>query len=278
MQVGMLTAPFSRDDLDTVVSFAKSAGFDALEVRVGAAHCDVMGDFDAKKFAATIRDAGLEISSLAAYVNITAGDETERANNQAIVEAALKVCAKVDIPILCTLAGLPPAGMKKEDCIKQIAAPYYKKLAKKAADKGIKIAMENWFATNIQHLGQWDLIFEEVPNENFGLNFDPSHLYWQDIDYLMAVERYASRIFHSHAKDCEVVRHKRAFVGNQAGGWWRYVIPGFGDLDWGVYCARLRRNGFNGVLSIEHEDAALGREEGFELGCRFLRQFADGSK
>lgn len=278
MQVGMLTAPFSNDDLDTVVGFASAAGFDALEVRVGAKHCDLMApDFDAKRFAGTIRDAGLEISSLAAYVNITAGDEGERAKNQALVEAALKLCAKVDIPVLCTMAGLPPAGMKKEDCIVQMAAPFYKKFCKKAATKGIKIGMENWFATNIQHLGQWDLIFNEVTDDNFGLNYDPSHLYWQGIDYLWAVEKFASRIFHTHAKDCEVVKHKVAYLGNQAGGWWRYVIPGFGDIDWGVYCARLRRNGFNGVLSIEHEDAALGREEGFVLGANYLRQFADGS-
>ena len=277
MQVGMLTAPFSGDCLDTVVQFASSAGFDSLEVRVGAKHCDIMGEFDAQAFKAKIEGAGLKISSLAAYVNITAGDEAERAANRAVVDKALDVCSAIGVDILCTLAGLPPAGMSKEDCIRQIAAPYYNEFCKKAADRGITIAMENWYATNIQHLDHWDLIFEEVPAENFGLNFDPSHLYWQEIDYLMAVERYAARIFHTHAKDTEVLVHKKSFIGTQASGWWRYVIPGFGDLDWGVYCARLRRNGFNGVLSIEHEDGALGREEGFSLGLRYLRQFADGS-
>ncbi|MBP8951559.1 MAG: sugar phosphate isomerase/epimerase [Armatimonadetes bacterium] len=277
MKVGMLTAPFSGDDLDTVISFAKSAGFDACEVRVGAKHCDLSGKFDAGKFKAAFDEAGIEVSSLAAYINITAGDEAERKMHQDTLNKALSVCEKIGVDVLCTMAGLPPAGMSKEDCIRDMAAPYYRKFCKKAADKGIKIAMENWYATNIQHLGQWDMIFELVDADNFGLNFDPSHLYWQDIDYLLAVERYASRIFHTHAKDTEVVAHKKAFVGSQAGGWWRYVIPGFGDIDWGVYCARLRRNGFNGVLSIEHEDSALGREEGFKLGLDFLRQFADGS-
>lgn len=277
MQVGILTAPFGGDDLETVVKFASSAGFDALEVRVGAKHCDLSGRFDAGRFKATIEDAGLQISSLAAYFNITDGNPDERKKHRAMVDKALKLCEKIGVDILCTLAGQPPEGMSKEDCIKESAAPYYKKLCKKAADKGIKIAMENWYATNIQHLGQWDMIFDLVPDANFGLNFDPSHLYWQDIDHLMAVERYAERIFHTHAKDTEVVAHKRAFVGNQERGWWRYVIPGFGEIDWGVYCARLRQNGFNGVLSIEHEDGALGREEGFELGLKYLRQFADGT-
>lgn len=277
MQVGMLTAPFGGDDLDTVVGFASCAGFDALEIIAGSKHCDLSGRLDAGKFMATIEDARLSVSSIAAYVNVTAEDASERKANQAAQNKALTFCEKIGVDVLCVLAGQPPAGMAKEECIKEMAAPYFKKLCKKAADKGIKVAMENWYATNIQHLGQWDMMFDLVPDENFGLNFDPSHLYWQDIDYLMAVERYASRIFHTHAKDTEVEAHKKAFVGNQEHGWWRYVIPGFGDIDWGVYCARLRRNGFNGVLSIEHEDGALGREEGFELGCRFLRQFADGS-
>lgn len=277
MQVGLLTAPFSGDDLDTVVKFAASAGFDSLEVRAGARHCDLMGDFDPEAFRAAIEGAGLKISSLAAYTNITAGDPAERDQNRALVERSLEVCSQIGVDVLCTLAGLPPAGMSKEDCIQQVAAPYYNELSNKAADLGIKLAMENWYATNIQHLGHWDMIFDLVPADNFGLNFDPSHLYWQEIDYLMAVERYAARIFHTHAKDTEVLAHKRSFIGTQASGWWRYVIPGFGDIDWGVYCARLRRTGFNGVLSIEHEDGAVGREEGFVLGLKHLRQFADGS-
>lgn len=277
MQVGMLTAPFSGDDLDTVVSFAKSAGFDACEVRVGAKHCDIMGKFDAKKFKAAFDDAGVEISSLAAYVNISATDADERKANQALVNKALTVCDKIGVPILCTLAGHPVDGMSKEETIEKVSAPFYKKLCKKAADKGIKIAMENWFATNIQHLGQWDLIFDCVPDANFGLNFDPSHLYHQGIDYLMAVEKFAPRIFHTHAKDTEVVQHKLRYTGNLVPGWWRYVIPGMGDIDWGVYIARLRDNGFNGVLSIEHEDRAVGREEGFIFGLQHLRQWADGS-
>ena len=151
---------------------------------------------------------------------------------------------------------------------------FYGKLCKDGEKVGLKFALENWFATNIMNLDQWALMFTEVPNDNFGLNFDPSHLYWQDIDHLAAVEEFAKRIFHTHAKDTEVRRHVRARIGNQTMGWWRYVIPGFGDIDWGVYIARLRRVGFNGVLSIEHEDSALGREEGFIKGLAYLRQFA----
>jgi sugar phosphate isomerase/epimerase len=277
MQVGMLTAPFGGDDLKTVLDFASCAGFDALEIAATSAHLNVMDKVDAKALKGAVEGAGLRISSLAAYSNITDGSEKGRENARTAVENALKVCEKADIPVLCILAGMPPAGMRKEDCISQMAAPYLKKLAKKAAGKGIKLAMENYFATNIQHLGHWDQIFDEVGEDNLGLNYDPSHLFHQDIDHLYAVERYASRIFHTHAKDTEILWHKRRFIGNQAGGWWRYVIPGSGDINWGVYIARLRANGYNGVLSIEHEDGAVGREEGFKLGLDYLRQWADGS-
>jgi sugar phosphate isomerase/epimerase len=147
-------------------------------------------------------------------------------------------------------------------------------LVEYAGQKGVKIALENWFATNIQHLGHWKRLFEVLPGQNFGLNFDPSHLLWQQIDYLGAVEQFAPRIFHTHAKDCEVQEQKLRVVGVLEAGWWRYVIPGYGRVAWGEYVAALRRVGYNNVLSIEHEDGALGREEGFRKGAEFLRRFA----
>lgn len=276
MKVGMLTAPFRGESLATILDFAAEAGFDCLEIAVPSTACDLENcDFTAMQDA--VSEAGLEISSLAAYTDVTNADPATREENQRVLALALDAVEKLDCDCLCCLAGMPPAGVTREQTIKELAAPFYREFAKKAADKGVKLAMENYFATNIRSLGQWELIFDEVPAENFGLNFDPSHLYWQGIDILAAVEQFASRIFHTHAKDVEIVQHKLAHLGNQESGWWRYVIPGFGDINWGVYCARLRQNGFNGVLSIEHEDGALGREEGFELGLGYLRLFADGS-
>jgi sugar phosphate isomerase/epimerase len=276
MKVGMLTSPYWNDGLDTVLDCAAEAGFDCLEIRGPCKHCD-FDTLDAAALQAAVNEAGLEISSIAAYVDVTADDPDTRAANRAILHQALDAVAKLDCDCLCCMAGLPPAGKTREQSIVEDAAPFYREFAKEAADRGVKLAMENWFATNIRCLSQWELIFNEVPAENFGLNFDPSHLHWQGIDVMLAVEKFAGRIFHTHAKDVEINAHQLAWLGNQEMGWWRYVIPGLGEIDWGVYCARLRRNGFNGVLSIEHEDAAVGREEGFELGLGYLRLFADGS-
>jgi sugar phosphate isomerase/epimerase len=278
MQVGVLTAPFRNESLDEVIDFASSAGFDALEVTSGpgARHIDTakLTKGQAQKIRKAVDKAGLQISSLAAYIDVTAADDTERKNAQAALQTVVKAAKMLGVDVVCCMAGKPAGGLSREDTIRKLAKPFFSKLCRAAAKDGIKIALENWFATNIMNLEQWALLFSEVPDENFGLNFDPSHLYWQDIDYLAAVEEFAARIFHTHAKDTEVRRHVKARVGNQTMGWWRYVIPGFGDIDWGVYIARLRRVGYNGVLSIEHEDGALGREEGFIKGLAHLKQFA----
>ncbi len=275
MKVGMLTAPMRDVGIEDLVKFAQSAGIGGLEISAAGkcAHFD-SGDADlARRVAAVCADAGIEITSLAAYVDVTSSDPAARQANRDLLGRLLELCQVMGVGILCCAAGLPPAGKSKEDTIREDSAPFYRELAKRAADLGIKLALENWGATNIQNLSQWELMFELVPDDNFGLNFDPSHLVWQDIDYLRAVDVFGSRIFHTHAKDTEIVAHRKAWVGSQAGGWWRFVIPGLGEVDWGVYISRLRKAGFNGVLSIEHEDGAVGREEGFIMGAKHLQQF-----
>jgi len=278
MQVGILTAPFRGDSMDTVVAFASEAGADTLEidVRPGAQPLNVE-DFDAAQAAdilASVRAAGVGISALACYLNISDGDEAERATCQANLLKAVDMASANGVEIVCCTAGLPPDGMTREETIEQIAGPFFTEACAYAGDRGVKLALENWFATNIMHLEQWDLMFDTVPADNFGLNYDPSHLVWMGIDHLYAVEKFASRIFHTHGKDVEIMEHKLAYIGNQADrGWWRYVIPGYGVIDWGVYIARLRDNGFDGVISIEHEDRAFGREEGFLKGLKTLKHF-----
>lgn len=276
MQIGMLTARHRSDAMDVIVDFAAEAGFDTLEVdvRPGCAHLSVeMDAAQAADIVAQVRDAGLEISQMSCFLDISDTDEQARQANQDALRKAVDLASASGVANLGCLAGKPCGDMSREETIREIAAPFYNEICPMAADKGVRFAMENWFATNIMHLGHWEQIFEAVPHDNFGLNFDPSHLYHQQIDYLRAVEVFKDKIFHSHAKDTEILAHKLAWLGNRdERSWWRYVIPGFGEIDWGVYIARLRDNGFDGTLSIEHEDRAFGREEGFEKGLRYLRQ------
>lgn len=277
MYVGILTGPFGSDSLEHVAAFAGQYGFGGLEVIAGPGSKHIDTDAFTAATAVHVRELldsrALEISSLAAYTNLTDGDPERRKTNIQTVRNAIDAAALLKVEVVCTLAGMPPAGKDKYKVIEEDCAEVFPPLLDYARSKGVKLALENWYATNIQHLGHWQRLFEVVPNANFGLNFDPSHLVHQDIDYLGAVDKFANRIFHTHAKDTEIHTAQRAWVGNQAGGWWRYVIPGLGQVKWGEYIAALRRNGYNGVLSIEHEDGSIGREEGFLIGKKYLEQY-----
>ena len=277
MDIGLLTAPFQEKSFRWVANFARENGFQALEVTAGpGGHLDGAGlsAARAKELARLLADHGLRISSLACYNNLLEPDKARRAQLGKELRRAIKAAADLGVDVVCILAGFPLPGKDRRQTIEQELPRVFIPLVEFAAKHRVKLACENYFATNIMNLDHWQRLFEVVPHANFGLNFDPSHLHWQGIDYLEAVDLFSGRIFHTHAKDVEIKQHKLRRVGNQSRGWWRYVIPGYGEINWGVYVARLRAAGYNGVLSIEHEDSAFGAEEGFVKGRRHLAQYA----
>ena len=105
----------------------------------------------------------------------------------------------------------------------------------------------------------WDEMFAAIPDANFGLNLDPSHLVWLQIDYERAVYDYADRIFHVHGKDMEIRRDGLYRHGTfSAGmGWQVPRLPGLGEVDWGRFVAALYAVGYDFVVSVEHEDRAF---------------------
>ncbi|MGC9066081.1 MAG: sugar phosphate isomerase/epimerase family protein [Candidatus Ratteibacteria bacterium] len=277
MEIGFLTAPFGKQNLEAVLNFAKDNGFQKIEVLSvpGAGHIDpdqVIAD-SGKKLKNLFQSTGVRPSSYACYANVLDPDPERRQLIKKHLENLILVAELTNVEVVCTIAGMPVSGKTKMQTIEEDAAPYFQQLCIFAAKHNIKIALENWFATNLQHLDHWQKLFHLVPSPNFGLNFDPSHLVHQGIDYLSVVDEFASRIFHTHAKDCEIKKHVLQRIGNRENGWWRYVIPGFGVIRWGEYISRLRKAGYNGVLSIEHEDSAVGLEEGFIIGKKHLSQF-----
>jgi sugar phosphate isomerase/epimerase len=277
MDIGLLTAPLGDKPLDYVVNFAKANGFQALEVASGpgSPHLDTAAitDQEAGRVRNMTARSGVRISSLAWYTNLLDPDAAKRQQASADMRRVIDAAAALAVEVVCAMAGMPMPGKSKMATIEQDLPGVLAPLAEYAGGKGIKIALENWYATNIQNLAHWQRVFEVVPAPNLGLNFDPSHLHWQGIDYLAAVDEFKDRIFHTHAKDVEIKQHLLRRLGNQADGWWRYCIPGYGEIDWGVYIARLQDAGYDGVLSIEHEDRAFGPEDGFIKGRRQLAQW-----
>jgi sugar phosphate isomerase/epimerase len=277
MYVGLLTEPFKDGSLEEVFSFAAEAGFGAVEIHgsVDGGHFNPL-TVTAKRVTEIGRLAeglGLSISSLAFYSGLVGEGADVCERNQAALRQCIEMAAGMGVGTVCTLAGFPVAGKDKMATIEGELRGAFEPLLGLAEEKGIRIALENWHRTNLQHLDHFRRIFEVLPAPNFGLNFDPSHLYHQGIDYVAAVYEFGDRIFHTHAKDTTVYEDVRRRVGVLDASWWRYSIPGYGRVAWGEYVGALRDIGYDGVLSIEHEDRAFTVEGGFRAGLKFLSQF-----
>ncbi len=268
MHVGLLTARFREKSLAEMIEWAAGAGFQAMEV--ASKHVGLDASKEDDKIRSLLQKTGMKLSAVAHYDGGCL-KEPGRASKELI--KAIGRALEFGTDVVCVMSGLPLEGRSKEESIDERFKVAFDPGVEEAEKRGVKLAIENWFATCFQHFELWDRAFDLVPSDALGLNYDPSHLQWQDIDYLGGVARYAKRIFHVHAKDVTIDRARLKSVGCLAQGWWRYSIPGQGEIDWGSFVGALRSVGYDGVLSIEHEDRALDAEAGFKLGLDYLRRF-----
>jgi sugar phosphate isomerase/epimerase len=271
--VGLLTAPLENWNFEKLVSWASANGFKGLEVSVSPklkqVEVDRILSGNAGKTKSLLKSKNVEITSLAFYsIRIL-----ENPDEQQFMKKVIDACAALDVKVACTLAGGPVSGKDKTQTLKEDFPKVFNPLVDKAKEQGIKIAMENWFATNLQGLDHFQVALEAVPDRTLGLNFDPSHLLWQQIDYVEAVHRFRDRIHHTHAKDTEILEYKLRQVGVLGEGWWRYRIPGWGRVNWAAYLTALKEVGYDYVLSIEHEDPFFTAEAGFQKAKQFLEKF-----
>jgi len=150
---------------------------------------------------------------------------------------------------------------------------------KKATDRGVQVAIENCphGGHNIANSPtMWQRMFDAVPSEAIGLQYDPSHLVWQGIDPIAPIHEFASRIYAFHAKDTQLDNEILKREGILGSGWWRYRVPGYGQIDWQRIFGALADIGYKGDVVIEHEDPVFENElfeQGLRLGLRHLRKF-----
>jgi sugar phosphate isomerase/epimerase len=121
-------------------------------------------------------------------------------------------------------------------------------------------------------------MFQEIPSPAWGLNFDPSHLILQHIDYARCLREFGSRIVHVHAKDLRVDPDALYEHGILGLGWAVPKLPGLGDVDWGRFFAALTETGYDGPVCIEVEDRAYegspaARRRSLRQSKRYLEQF-----
>ncbi|MGE5225075.1 MAG: sugar phosphate isomerase/epimerase family protein [Omnitrophica WOR_2 bacterium] len=302
MKLGLMTAAFPGQNIDEVSSWASQNGFEAIEVAcwpVGKADRRYAGvttidvtDLDsarAKKICHTVEHRNLIISSLGYYPNPLHPDPAHR---EMVIDHLKKVIAAAEmlsVPVVGTFIGKDKN--KTVEANLEDYAKVWPPIVQFARDHHVKIAIENcpmlfsydeWPGGNnlASTPAIWRKMWEIIPDENFGLNLDPSHLILQMIDYERVVSEFSSRIFHVHAKDLHIdwegIYQNGVF--SQGMGWQVPRLPGLGDVNWAKFISALYRAGYDYVVSIEHEDRAFEKNEdlvkrGFLISRDVLRPY-----
>jgi sugar phosphate isomerase/epimerase len=301
MKLGLLTAAFPTVTLDEIADWAAANGFDALEVAcwpagagaarryAGVCHIDVetLTDDDARRIVDGLTRRGLEISALAYYPNNLDPDDDAREAAHAHLRKVMEAAAKLGVPTVGTFAG-NDRRRELDDNLERFAQ-LWPPLVRHAGDLGVQVAIENcpmifsrdeWpGGDNLAYCPYaWRAMFDAIPDAHFGLNLDPSHLVWQMIDIERAVFEFADRILHAHGKDLEVRRdglYARGVMSTGI-GWQVPRLCGHGQVDWGRFVGALYAVGYDGVVSIEHEDRRFEGDpelvkKGFQIARNTLR-------
>lgn len=302
MKLGFLTAALPDNTLQQAAQWGAESGFQAIEIAcwphekaarryAGVTHIDVT-TLD-KSGAAEIRKMldgfGLTISSLAYYPNPLHPEADHREMVIGHLKKVIEAAALLEVPVVGTFV-----GKDKDKTVPQNFEDYariWPPIVKFARDHGIKIAIENcpmlfsydeWPGGNnlASTPAIWRKMWEIIPDDNFGLNLDPSHLILQMIDYERVVREFAGRIFHVHAKDLHIDREGLYNNGalSQGMGWQVPRLPGLGDMNWPKFFAALTAARYDYVVSIEHEDRIYEGDEqlvkrGFYLARDVLKPY-----
>jgi sugar phosphate isomerase/epimerase len=302
MKLGFFTAALPGNTLEQAAQWGAESGFQAIEIAcwplekasrryAGVTHINVV-DLDkgqAKGIRKMLDSFGLPISSLAYYPNPLHPESEHREMVIGHLKKVIEGAAMLEVPIVGTFI-----GKDKNKTVPQNLEDYAKiwpPIVKFAKERGIKIAIENcpmifsldeWPGGNnlASTPAIWRKMWELIPDDNFGLNLDPSHLILQMIDYERVVREFAGKIFHVHAKDLHI-DHEGLYnngVLSQGMGWQVPRLPGLGDMDWAKFFAALTAARYDYVVSIEHEDRVFeGDEElvkrGFYLSRDILKPY-----
>lgn len=286
MKLGFLTACLPDLSLAQIAEWAAANGYAALEVATWpatgsrafeACHLDVarLGPAEADRVHELCATHGLQLSAFAYYENNLHPDETRRAEIAAHVCANIDAAAMLGVPLVGTFLGRDPALSVRENVA--LAERVMPPLVEYAGERGVRLIIENcvmegWhpdgYPGNIAYSPElWEWMF----SLGLYLNYDPSHLLWLGIDPVTALRPYVDHIPHAQAKDAQLdprARNRYGVFGKALSrddpwdvGWWRYRVPGLGDVDWRAIVDTLYEGGFAGVLSVEHEDPVWGGSE-----------------
>ncbi len=302
MKLGFFSVALPGNTLEEAARWGSESGFQAIEIPcwprekatrryAGVTHIDVttLDKPGAREIRAMLDGHGLVISALGYYPNPLHEDAEHREIVIGHLKKVIQAAAMLEVPVVGTFIGKDRHKTVPQNL--EDFARIWPPIVKFAKEYDVKLAIENcpmifsfdeWPGGNnlASSPGIWRQMWEIIPDENFGLNLDPSHLILQMIDYERVIREFSSKIFHVHAKDLHIDREGLYNNGvlSQGMGWQIPRLPGLGDVDWRKFIAALIAAGYDGVVSIEHEDRDFEGDEqlvkrGFYLARDVLRPY-----
>jgi sugar phosphate isomerase/epimerase len=304
MKIGMVSDSLGHLSRDEMLDTAARFGISGIEFNAAnwtsAPHLN-LGELlssagERKNLLTALKSRGLELTALNANGNQL--HPTEGAKQSEALYDTIRLAGAIGIETVVCMSGLPEgiAGDKMPNWVisswppetqtmlkyqwEDRALPYWAKLAAHAKSHGVKLAVElhgNQLVFNVATL----LRLRKEIGKTVGANFDPSHLMWMGADPIAAIDALGDAIYNTHAKDtfinkpvCDVnSRMENGSLMDIAARAWSYITLGYGNGEtfWRDFCYRLRMNGYDGWLSIEHEDVMLSREEGVRKSVELLK-------
>ncbi len=304
MKLGFVSAILDQSSFEEMMDIAADLGFECVEVAcwpqgkaerryAGVSHIDaervLIDDDYANHILKYSIEKKVEISSLAYYPNTMDADLEKRETAVEHLKALIRASAKLGINMVTTFIGRDQSKTVEEnlELVKEIWPP----IIELAEKYHVRIGIENCpmlFGADQWPGGQnlmttpanWRKVFEILPSDNLGINYDPSHFVWQMIDYIKPIYEFKDKIFHVHYKDIKVYPDKLQQVGIMGYplDFMSPKLPGYGDVDWGKYVSALTDIGYDGYTCIEVEDKFFeGSQEkvldSLRLSKKYMSQF-----
>lgn len=305
MKLGVFTVLFGGMPFEKALDYIAKSGLDAVEIGTGNypgdKHCPlaelVSSRARAKEWKSKVNERGLAISALSCHGNPLHPDRKFASANHDVQRKTIKLAEMLGIDTVVVFSGCPgdSDNAKYPNWVtcswppdfsaiiewqwEKKVIPYWKREAAFAKDHGVKLAFE-MHPGFVVHSAYTLMRLREACGDNIGANFDPSHLFWQQMDPIECVRHIGSAIYHVHAKDCRLYPPMRtkgvldtsSYTSESTRAWiFRTVGYGHGEEWWRDFVSTLRMVGYDGALSIEHEDSLMSIDEGFRKGADFLK-------
>jgi sugar phosphate isomerase/epimerase len=283
MEIGFVAS----GDVGDALRRAARLGFAGIELNCiwgQPADLETWTDDDTRRTHAVMAETGTRILALSTgWANHLSPDAATRERAMANMRRAIALAPQLGTHIVTCNAFGDPATPPQDQV--SAFAQVFGQYARWCEDAGVRIGIENCPHVHSAHgiqIGNvactpdlFARFFAAVPSRAIGMEYDPSHYCWLGVDYVAVIRQFADRMVFMHAKDTEILRDRLASVGIYGEGWWRYRMPGMGQVDWAAIIRALTEVGYRAGMAIEHEDPVYEGprfEEGLSLGLGFLRQ------